>query len=497
MFKSLGSRVLLTLSMLAVPLASASTVQAVGPTGSYSSGIACVNLGAAAASIAITFYNADNGTAITTYSVPSSVAPKNNVILFTPSIPGLPGSLQGSAVVSADQQVACTADAQRSDVGGVGTVVTPARNATSESFEYADASSKLYATQVAKALGNSVAGFFNSYIAVQNVESVPVTVTISYVDRFGVSYPAASETMAIPPQASHYFYQESNAGLPNNYIGAATIAASDLSKKLAATVSIFNDGASYTRSQMTAFNAASIGGSKLTIPQFVRNYYGFQSGANIMNIGATTTTVTSTFTFNGTPYVRVDTVGPQKVLAFFATTISQLAPVDSLGVALRTGQATFEAGPGGVLAGNSNRRNDGPCASPAVCPVTPENQIGLSSAFRAFTSGTATTKAIVSRLPRNLGGEKITGGFVIANSTGSAATCDIEYVGSVNELGVALPANGVLGRFATNVVGVVDATQNPVSIVCTQPVFVSANTRSELATYRGDSNTSWNVVNLP
>jgi len=55
--------------------------------------------------------------------------------------------------------------------------------------------------------------------------------------------------------------------------------------------------------------------------------------------------------------------------------------------------------------------------------------------------------------------------------------------------------------FASNifpgVAGVVGGTQNPVSIVCTQPVFVSANTRSDLATYNGDSVTSWNVVNLP
>ncbi len=499
MLKSIRSRVVLGAVLLAMPLASASSVQAVGPTGSYSSGIACVNLGAASASIAVTFYSADNGTAITTYSVPGAVAPKNNVVLFTPSIPGLPSSLQGSAVVSSDQQVACTADAQRSDAGGVGTTVTPARAATSESFDVNDASATLYATQVVKTLGNSNTGFFNSYIAVQNIESAPVTATVSYVDRFGVAYPAATESVLIPPQASHYFYQESNAGLPSAYLGSATIASSDGIKKLAATVSVFNDGLSYTRSQITAFNAAGSGGLKLTIPQFVRNYFGFNSGTNIMNIGAATTTVTSTFTFNGVPYVRADVVGPKKVLSFFATTISQLAPVDALANGLRTGQATFEAGPGGLLAANSNRRNDGPCTVGVVCPVTPDNQIGLSSAFRSFASGTATTKAIVSRLPRNLGGEKITAGFVIANSTATPGTCDIEYVGTpaANETGVALAANGIIGRFATNVVNLVDATQNPVSIVCTQPVFVSANSRSELATYRGDSNTSWNAINIP
>ena len=168
MLKKLSIRALIALSTLALPLASASGAAAVGPTGTYSSGIACVNLGASSASIAITFYNADNGTAITTYSVPSSVAPKANVILFTPSIPGLPSSLQGSAVVSSDQQVACTADAQRSD-GTPGTIAQPARSSTSESFDTTQAASTLYAPQVVKTLGNATSGIYDSYIAVQNI----------------------------------------------------------------------------------------------------------------------------------------------------------------------------------------------------------------------------------------------------------------------------------------------------------------------------------------
>lgn len=496
MLKKLGIRALIALSTLALPLASASGVAAIGPTGTYSSGIACVNLGAAAASIAITFYNADNGTAITTYSVPSSVAPKANVILFTPSIPGLPGSLQGSAVVSSDQQVACTADAQRSD-GTPGTVGQPARSSTSESFDTTQAASTLYATQVVKTLGNVTSGVYDSYIAVQNIESSAVTVTVSYVDRFGVAYPAASETVSIPAQASHYFYQSTNVSLPASFLGSAKIVASDSAKKIAATAVMYNDGSSVAKSQMLAYNASGAGGSKLIVPQWVRNYYGYQSGGNIMNIGATTTTVTSTFTINATPYVQVNTLGPQKVLALFSPSSAVLLPVDSLAVNLRTGSAVFQTSPGGTIVANINLRNDGSCTGAAVCPAIPANQVGVGSALNAFVDGTATTKAIVSRFPKQLGGETINAGFAIVNSTGSAGTCDIEYVGSINQNGVVLPASGVINRFAGGIAGVTAGTQNPVSIVCTQPVFVSANTRSDLATYNGDSVTSWNVVNLP
>ncbi len=497
MLKKLSIRALIALSTLALPLASASGAAAVGPTGTYSSGIACVNLGASSASIAITFYNADNGTAITTYSVPSSVAPKANVILFTPSIPGLPSSLQGSAVVSSDQQVACTADAQRSD-GTPGTIAQPARSSTSESFDTTQAASTLYAPQVVKTLGNATSGIYDSYIAVQNIESSAVTVTVSYVDRFGVAYPAANETISIPPQASHYFYQNSNANLPAAFSGSAKIVASDNTKKIAATAVMYNDGTAVGKSQMLAYNASGAGGSKLIVPQWARNYYGYQSGAQVINIGATTTTVTSTFTFPGpNVYTRVDTLGPQKLLSLFAPSVAALLPVDSLAVNNRSGSAVFQASPGGSIVANVNLRNDGACTGAAVCPAIPANQVGVGSALNAFVDGTATAKAIVSRFPKTLGGETINGGFTIVNSTGSAGTCDIEYVGSINQNGVVLPANGAISRFAGNVAGVTAATQNPVSIVCTQPVFVSANTRSDLATYNGDSVTSWNVVNLP
>ncbi|MEO7704711.1 MAG: hypothetical protein ABIV92_08745, partial [Thermoflexales bacterium] len=406
MFRKLSLRALIALSTLVVPLASASPVAAIGPTGTYSSGIACVNLGAASASVAITFYNADNGTAITTYSVPSAIAPKANVVLFTPSIPGLPSSLQGSAVVSSDQQVACTADAQRTD-GTPGTVAQPARSSTSESFDTAQAASTLYASQVAKGLGNATSGVYDSYIAVQNIESSAVTVTVSYVDRFGVSYPAASETVSIPSQASHYFYQSANASLPTGFLGSAKILASDNTKKLAATVVMYNDGTSVAKSQMLAYNASSSGGSKLVVPQWVRNYYGYNTGGNIMNIGATTTTVTSTFTFNGTPYVRVDTIGPQKVLALFATTISALAPIDLLAVNLRTGSVVFETSPGGTIVSNINQRNDGACSVGVSCPAIPGNWVGVGSALNAFVVSAATPKAIISRFAKALGGEII------------------------------------------------------------------------------------------
>ena len=83
MIRKFAVRAVIGLATLAMPIASIGSVQAIGPGGSYSSGIACVNLGSASASIAITFYAADSGTAITTYSVPSAVGPKANVVLLS------------------------------------------------------------------------------------------------------------------------------------------------------------------------------------------------------------------------------------------------------------------------------------------------------------------------------------------------------------------------------------------------------------------------------
>ncbi|MEO6061323.1 MAG: hypothetical protein ABIQ99_05235, partial [Thermoflexales bacterium] len=244
------------------------------------------------------------------------------------------------------------------------------------------------------------------------------------------------------------------------------------------------------------YNAVGFGGSKLIVPQFVRNYYGYQSGINVVNIGATTTTVTSTFVFAGVPYTRVNTLGSNRVLQLFSPNVSQLVAIDSLPVNQRTGSAVFQAGPGGVIAANVNVRNDGSCNA-AACPVIPANEVGTGQAINAFVDGTATTKAIVTRFPKAFGGEVINGGITIVNSTGIAGTCDLEYVGGGNQNGLVLPAGGNIGRYAPSIGAVTSGTQNPVSIVCTQPVFVIAVTRSDLATYRGDSQTSWNVVNIP
>jgi hypothetical protein len=502
MFRKIAVRAVIGLATLAMPIASISSVQAVGPGGSYSSGIACVNLGSASASIAITFYAADSGTAITTYSVPSAVGPKANVVLFTPDIPGLPGSLQGSAVVSSDQQVACTADAQRSD-GTPGTIATPARASTSESFDTNQAGSTLYVPQVAKQLGQASTGFFDSYIAVQNIESTAVTATVSYVDRFGVAYPAATESASIPPQASHYFYQGANANLPSNLNGAAKIVSSDLSKKLAATAVVYNDGTTISKSQMSAYNAVSAGANKLTIPQWVRNYYGFQSGANIMNVGATTTTVTTTMLINGSTFTRIDTLGPNRIAQLYTPSMVVLAPVDSFAPGSRTGSAVMQAAPGGTIIANVNLRNDGACVGAtaiANCGAIPANTVGAGTALNAFADGTATTKAVVSRFPKTLGGATVNGGFTIVNSTNVAGTCNMEFVGNTIPLSltnITLPAAGVINRYAGSMPNVTAGSQNPVSIVCTQPVFVSVNSRADLVTYAGDSNTSWNAINIP
>lgn len=491
------SRVIVTMATLALPMASIASVRAAGPTGSYSSGITCVNLGAASASMAVTFYSTDNGTAITTYSVPSAVAPKNSVYVFTPNVPGLGASLQGSAVVSSDQQVACTAEAQRTD-GTVGIPSNPARAATTEAFSSDQASNILYASQVIKTLGNASSGIYDSYVSVQNIESSAVSVTLSYVNANGVAFPAANETVSIPPQSAHVFYQNLNANLPTGFIGSAKITTSDPAKKVAATVMGYNDGLTTTHAQMLGYNASGTGGNKLTFPQWVRNYYGFNSGANIMNVGVSTTTVTMTFNFNGVPYARTNTIGPLQVVALFAKDITQTAAIDALAVNLRTGSVIFQASPGGSIIANINARNDGTCFL-ASCPAIPANFVGAGVALNAFVDGTATTKAIVGNFPRAVGGSTINGGFTIVNATTNAGTCDLEYVGhpTANQLGVVLAASGNIGRFAPNVVNLPNGSSDPVSITCTQPVFVNANTRSDLATYVGDSNTSWNVQNIP
>jgi hypothetical protein len=459
-----------------------------GPSGTYASGIACANLGTSAATISLVFYNA-NGTTALSYTDPATIAVGGSRNYFTPSSPaGLPSGFVGSAVVSSDQPLACTVNTQA--VGtGLGTAANPARVDTSAGVTSDKVNSILYAPQVIKALGG-----FNSYVSVQNTESAAQTVYVSYVDRFGTAYPAARESFSIPAQSSHIFYQSQNANLPSGFLGGATITSTG---KLAAVIAFYNDAANTGRTQFNTYSAFPSGANKVLLPRVVRNYYGFQGGLSVQNVGTSATAITITFAFAGNSYsVNNVSINPGATYSPYLPGLAELAPVDALAVGQRFGNAVIQAAPGGSIVAIVNEDNRGTCNSAPGCGTIPTEQVGFSNTYTGFTDGAQTTTVFFTQVTRKAG-SIYSGGFQLANTTGTATTCNITYSGAAgaNESNVALAANGSLSRFAPNVANLPDGFNSSVKVVCGQPVVGISNLSARTTGYFGDSFAAANGLN--
>lgn len=322
-------------------------------------------------------------------------------------------------------------------------------------------------------------------MAIQNTESTPLTVYVNYVDRFGVAYPAARESFTIPGQASHVFYQASNANLPAGFLGGATITSTG---NIAGVVNFYNSGASASAAQFNSYTAFSSGANMAVAPRFVRNFYGYNGGLTIQNVGTAATSVTITFSFAGTPYVvNTGSIAPGATYSPYAPNIAALAPVDALPVGQRFGSIVMQAAAGGSIVAIVNEDNRGTCNA-AACPAIPPEQVGFSGTYNAVPDSAKTSTSFFIQVPRKAGGF-ISGGFQFANTTGTATTCDITFPSAVaaNQTGVALAANGSLSYFAPNIPNLPDGFNSSVKVTCGQPIVGISNFSARSATYFGDS----------
>jgi hypothetical protein len=479
--------------VLSAAVAVASPIRAQGPTGSFASGISCTNLDTALpATLVLTFYQENNSTLSLSYTDPNTVAPGATRLYFTPnSPPGLAAGFLGSAVVSSDRALACNVNTQA--VGtGVGTAANPARVASSAGLDSSQAAAVLYAPQVIKGLGG-----FNSYMAIQNTDSTAIQVTVSYVGRDGVAVAAANETVSIPSQATKVFYQAANTNLPANFLGAATVTSTG--GKLVGSVAFYNSGASAQTAQMHAYNTVSAGSNVALVPRVVRQFYAFNSGISIMNVGTAATTATITFNFDGVSYVvTTPSIPAGGAFSPYAPDITQLAPVDALPVGKRTGSARIQAAAGGSIVAILNEDNRGvykngltvSAANPA-----PAEFIGFGSTYNAFVDGTGTTKVTFPQIVRRAGGI-FSGGFQVLNAGAGTAACAISYAGAAGaNQNVNIPANQSASIFSPDVPNLPDGFNGGVTVSCNQTVYGISNFSSRVATYVGDTFTTANGLN--
>lgn len=462
-------RVLFSLVIMLALVSTASPVQASGPTGSWASGITCQNLDPTnSATVTLTFYQEGSGTAIAqtyTSTIPGGGS-KNWFTLSGITMPGFP-VFKGSGVVSSNLPLACNVNSQNT---GTGTTENPYRVGTSAGFTTDQIADTIYIPQVIRSLVG-----WSTYVAVQNTSNTAATVNVKYYDGTGAEIGAAAESISIPGQSNHIFYQADNTNLPADAIYSMKIWAGDGTTKLAATSAMYQDGTSYDRTQFLSWNGFTVGAKKLFVPRFVRNLVGYQSGLTIMNIGTVATHVRVTFTFSGTNYVLETTteLQPNTSWVLYAPNITQLAPVELLpdGVQ-RQGSAVVEAlntDPNALLIAQVNEDN-------RVASGAQAWRKGHGTTYNAMIDGSQTTTIFFPQITDKAAGIW-SGGFQIANTTTTAGTCDITYAGAPEafENDVVLPASGQISRFGPSVPNLPDGFNAAVTVVCTQPITGIAN----------------------
>ena len=479
-------RIFSLIAILALVFALVPGASAGAPAGNWVSGIACQNLSATEqATITLYFYQEGSSTPALSYNDPTPIPPGGSRNYYTPSSPpGVPEGFLGSVVVASDQPLACNVNTQTT---GTGSSSDPYRMATSAGFADTQTAPTMFAPQVMK----NLAGTWSSYIAVQNTSNADVPVTVSYTDRNGNSLPAATETATIKAQSNKVFYQTDNTNLVNGFVGAATIDADDGVSGLAVTVNFYNSGASPDTAQFQSYNGFGGGANKLFVPRIVRNYYGYNGGLSIQNVGDTSATVTVTFNFAGNTYTyNSGSIAPGAALALYAPNITELNPVDALNVTQRFGSAVIQASSGDSVVAIVNEDNRGGSGVPA-------ERIGQGSTYNAIADGSQTSTVFFAQVTRKAG-IVFSGGFQVANSTGTAGTCDISYNADTgaNESGVPLPANGSIARYAPNVANLNDGYNASVTVSCNQPILGIANLAAEPGSGKlGDSATTANGLN--
>lgn len=448
--------------VFAIILIPSSFVLAGMPPGTWVTGISCQNLDALNdASIQISFFEENNPTPVLTYN--DTILAGGNKNYYTPSTPaGLPSGFLGSAVVASSTPLSCNVNTITT---GTGTLTDPIRLGVSAGFDNTQTGPTMFLPQIEKAFSG-----WNSYFMVQNPNSSPVNITITYRDRYGVDYPAATETATIPAQAGKIFYQSDNSNLPSNFLGAAKVSADDGTSPLAVIANFYNSGTNNTTAQIHSYNGFSAGAKKLYAPYVVRNYYGYNGGIAIQNVGSTATTVTITFRFGENDYIyNSPSIAVGASLALYTPNITVLDIVDTFGERDRFGSAVIEASGDGKIVAVINESNFGGAG------VAPE-RVGQGATYNAFNDGTQTNTVFFTQIPRNSGGIW-SGGFQVNNTTDIAGTCDIVYEGvpAANEVDVVLPASGSITRYGPNVPNLPDGFNKSVTINCTQPIFGIAN----------------------
>lgn len=280
-------KVLTILAVVGVMLAATVSGSFAMPSGTWVSGVTVANLSSELATVMITFYNPDGSVALDFSG--GTIDGNSAKSWYLPAhVGGLPDGFVGSAVVMADQPVAAAVNTQ------LPSGTSPMRVGTSTGV--AVPAQTMYATQLMKNYYG-----WNSYCAVQNAGATAYDVTAEFYDATGAL--VDSDVQAIPAYASHIFDQLADSELGDGVYSARFVG--DPDHPVGVVCNFFGSGANAGTSQFQSYNGISGGGHLLFVPRVVKNYYNYQSGLRVQNVGTEPLDVTVTYSFGGSTYTQV------------------------------------------------------------------------------------------------------------------------------------------------------------------------------------------------
>ncbi len=368
---------------------------------SYTSGIQVQNLAATNASIVITFYDAAGATAGTT----SDTIPANGSMTYFP-LSAVPAGFNGSAVVSSDQQVAA--------------VVNVLGNNGVAAASYIGFSAGGTTLQIPLLMKGNFG--FNTWFKVQNTGSAATNITANYSDG------TTATQNNIAPGASATFDQATETH------GAAVFAAT-----VTASQPVVASVVEESTTTMFAYNSFTNAGSTFPVMPLVNaNYFGYITGIQIKNGGASATSVTVSYapSLAGAACTETQNVAPGASTTFALNAFSVAGTT--------TSDCTF----GSTFQGTA--RVTGNSASMPLSAIVNQlnNSVGTGEAYSGFDPATATAKLVMPLImDRNFG---YFTGFNVMNVGAAATTVTCTFTNSSRTVSANVPAGAALTDVQNN-----------------------------------------------
>lgn len=240
----------------------------------WTTGFRVQNLGTATANVNVQLYNPDGSSAGT---INDTINASDGKTYFP--VPNVPAGFQGSAVISADQQIAAIL------------------NISGNNFAYNESAlgiSQPSNTVRLPLIMRNNAGF-STWFAVQNAGTAPASVTVQFSANPGAGNNFTTSAQTIAPGASAIFDQATQSQLGNLFVGSAIVTGN---QPLAVVVNQTGTG---NLRQLLAYSGFASGSSNVILPLVQQANAGFNTGISVQNSGTTTATVTVTYGPNLVP----------------------------------------------------------------------------------------------------------------------------------------------------------------------------------------------------